>query len=377
MSHPAAAKAARGTSEFNTAVHALRAFATIMVFCAHMFDSFQTYFFPDSETLNLAVPYIKRFGTFGVELFFVISGYVIMSSVSRYDVREFFMRRFVRIYPMFAFFTILFFALNWFARLYPEKLSIASLLANLGFVDIYFGIQALSPNAWSLTYEANFYALAGIGCFFLRGRMRVAFALLTLAALAFLAVFPISWYFVAGCVVYFVRHLQPRTTLSVVQIAAAVVWCLMAATVERANGSSGWQSAGMNIVLLACTTLFFFVVTAPQGGLARLATVRWIFFMGTISYSFYLAHPYSYFAIRVLLQKIGFEKLDIGIAAAIYFPVMAGMAVAASYAVYRLLEIAPYRAMFGEAVFKARASVSEGAGEARLVRRDGAPVAQT
>ena len=106
--------------------------------------------------------------------------------------------------------------------------------------------------------------------------------------------------------------------------------------------------------------------------------VRWIFFMGTISYSFYLTHPYSYFAIRVLLQKVGFANLNIGVAAAVYFPLMTGVAVAASYLVYRLLEIGPYRAMFGEAVFKTRASVTGGgAGEARVVRADGAPVAQT
>src|SRR5262249_27523302 len=158
---------------------------------------------------------------------------------------------------MFAFFTVLFFTLNWLTRMFPEKLSIASLLINLGFADIYFGTQALSPNAWSLTYEANFYALAGIGCFFLRERMRVGIALLTIAALAFLAAFPISWYFVAGCVLYFTRHLQPRAMPPAVQIAAALVWCLLASVVERTSGSPGWQSVGMNILLLASTTLFF------------------------------------------------------------------------------------------------------------------------
>jgi peptidoglycan/LPS O-acetylase OafA/YrhL len=377
MSITPAAKANRGTSEFNTAVHALRAFATIMVFCAHMLDSFQTYFFPDCEPLNLAMPFIKRFGTFGVELFFVISGYVIMSSVSRYDAREFFLRRFMRIYPMFAFFTILFFALNWFAHMFPEKLSFAWLLANLGFLDIYFGTQALSPNAWSLTYEANFYAIAGIGCFFLRERMRIALALLAIASLAFLVAFPISWYFAAGCVIYFTRHLQPRAMSPALQIAIALVWCFLAATVVREGGPPGWQSVAMNVLLLAWTTLFFFVTTAPQGELARLAMVRWIFFMGTISYSFYLTHPYSYFAIRVLLQKVGFANLNIGVAAAIYFPLMTGAAVAASYLVYRFLEIGPYRAMVGEAVFKARSSVSGGSGETRRVRPDSAPVAQT
>jgi peptidoglycan/LPS O-acetylase OafA/YrhL len=348
-----------------------------MVFCAHMFDSFQTYFFPDCAPLNLAMPYIKQFGTFGVELFFVISGYVIMSSVSRYDLREFFMRRFMRIYPMFAFFTILFFALNWFAQMFPDRLSITSLLTNLGFVNIYFGTPALSPNAWSLTYEANFYALAGIGCFFLRERMRVAFALLCAAAFAFLMAFPIAWYFAAGCVLYFIRDLQPRAMPLAVQIAAALVWCLLAATIEREGGGYAWQFVAMNILLLAATTLFFFVVTGSQGELARLAMVRWIFFMGTISYSFYLTHPYSYYALRVLLQKLGFGTLNIGVAAAIYFPLMTGAAVAASYVVYRLLEIGPYRAMFGEAVFKTRASVAAGMGKARPVRRDSAPVAQT
>jgi peptidoglycan/LPS O-acetylase OafA/YrhL len=99
--------------------------------------------------------------------------------------------------------------------------------------------------------------------------------------------------------------------------------------------------------------------------------------MGTISYSFYLTHPYSYYALRVLLQKLGFGTLNIGVAAAIYFPLMTGAAVAASYVVYRLLEIGPYRAMFGEAVFKTRASVAAGMGKARPVRRDSAPVAQT
>src|SRR5271165_53514 len=195
---------------FNNAVHALRAVATMMVFCAHMLDSFNTYFFSDYGRLNLAMPFIKRFGTFGVELFFVISGYVIMNSVGRYDLRGFFLRRLVRIYPVFAFFTIMFFMLNWVSNLFPAKTSIADLLLNLAFVDIYFGTPAFSPNAWSLTYEANFYVLAGIGCFLLRKRLLIAFALLTLMAFAFLAAFPIAAYFVVGCLLYFARDLQPE-----------------------------------------------------------------------------------------------------------------------------------------------------------------------
>jgi hypothetical protein len=47
-------------------------------------------------------------------------------------------------------------------------------------------------------------------------------------------------------------------------------------------------------------------------------------------------------------------NLGIGAAAAIYFPTIIVAALAASYAVYLLLEVAPYRAVFGESIFRIR-----------------------
>jgi peptidoglycan/LPS O-acetylase OafA/YrhL len=96
----------QSSRQFNNAVHALRALAVLMVFAVHLLDSFSTYFYPACEPLNFAMPFIKRFGTFGVELFFVISGFVIMNSVRKYDLREFLFRRLIRIYPLFAAFTL-------------------------------------------------------------------------------------------------------------------------------------------------------------------------------------------------------------------------------------------------------------------------------
>src|ERR1700751_5856782 len=147
MSVPPAASSTRGNSEnFNIAVHALRAFATMMVFCSHMFDSFNTYFFPDCEALNLAMPFIQRFGTFGVELFFVISGYVIMNSVRRYDLREFLLRRLIRIYPLLASFTLAFLVLSWITNFHSHSApsagsgpTVGTALLNLSFLNIYFG----------------------------------------------------------------------------------------------------------------------------------------------------------------------------------------------------------------------------------------------
>ncbi len=341
--------------QFNNAVHALRALAVLMVFAVHLLDSFNTYFFPNSETLNLSMPFVKRFGTFGVELFFVISGFVIMNSVRKYDLREFLMRRLIRIYPLFAAFTLAFFALSWTTNFHPHSASslaqgptIGTALLNLSFLNIYFGTPALSPNAWSLTFEANFYIFAGIACFFLRERLLGVIILLVLAMIAFLIAFPIAIYFVAGCLLYALRGLQPRSLPRSLQFAVLVVWCVLAATIDHETMSP------LSIVLIAASIVFFFVVTVPDGIFAHFSYLKWVSFLGTISYSMYLAHPYAYFPLRVLFQKMSLASLNIGAAAAIYFPTILAAALAASYAVYLLLEVAPYRAVFGEAIFRLR-----------------------
>ena len=345
----------KSSAQFNNAVHALRALAVLMVFAVHLLDSFNTYFFPNSETLNLAMPFVKRFGTFGVELFFVISGYVIMNSVRKYDLREFLLRRLIRIYPLFAAFTLAFFALSWITNFHPHSASslvsgptLGAALLNLSFLNIYFGTPALSPNAWSLTFEANFYIFAGLACFFLRGRVIGVIMLLLLAMIAFLIAFPIAIYFVVGCLLYALRGLQPSSFPRSLQFAVLVAWCALAATIDHETMSS------LSIALIAASAIFFFVVTVPDGIFAHVSYLKWVSFLGTISYSMYLAHPYAYFPMRVLFQKIGLGGLNIGAAAAIYFPTILAAALAASYAVYLLLEVAPYRAVFGEVIFRFR-----------------------
>ena len=337
---------ARQSRHFNNAVHGLRAFAASMVFGVHLCDSFNTYFFPHCELLNEAMPYIKRFGTFGVELFFVISGYVIMNSLERHSLRLFLLRRLVRIYPVFCFFTVTFFVLNGVLQVHQEGTSLRALLLNLGFLDIYFGTPALSPNAWSLTFEANFYLLAGLGCFLLRKHATLPLVLLGAAALVFLLHFPIAAYFVIGCLLYACRHLQPASLPRVIEFSVFALWGVLAATVDHEAISVA------NVALLAATALFFFVVTTRNGIMTQIAAWNAVFFIGTISYSFYLTHPYAYFPLRLLFQKISLGTWNIGVAAVVYVLCIGCAAIAASYCVYRLLEVAPYRAAFGETVFR-------------------------
>ena len=357
--------------EFNNAVHALRALAVLMVFAVHLLDSFNTYFFPDCEPLNLAMPFVKRFGTFGVELFFVISGFVIMNSVRKYDLREFLLRRLIRIYPLFAAFTVVFFVMSLITNFHSHAgasvgsgPTLGTALLNLTFLNIYFGTQALSPNAWSLTFEANFYIFAGIACFFLRERMIGVVMLLLLGMMAFLITFPIATYFVVGCLLYALRGLQPTSLPRALQFAVLAAWCVLATTIDHETMSP------LSVVLIAASAIFFFVVTVPDGIFAHISHFKWVSLLGTISYSMYLAHPYAYFPLRLLFQRMSLGNLGIGAAAAIYFPTIVVAALAASYAVYLLLEVAPYRAAFGESIFKNRAEDGPRRREERPIREE-------
>ncbi|NIH31470.1 acyltransferase family protein [Hafnia paralvei] len=99
-------------------------------------------------------------GAFGVDLFFMISGFIIAASTQRkVTVASFITRRFFRIYPAF----LAVFLIGAFTVYSSEPLSV--LLRSMFFihkdytqVSPGFGYNLLGP-AWTLTYELYFYAL--------------------------------------------------------------------------------------------------------------------------------------------------------------------------------------------------------------------------
>jgi peptidoglycan/LPS O-acetylase OafA/YrhL len=275
-----------------------------------------------------------------------------MASVERYAPAQFAYRRFVRIYPLFAFFTIVFFVLNAVTHLYPDRLSVTGLALNLTFTDIYFGALSLSPNAWSLTFEANFYLFAALMSFALLGKRSLMIGALAVWGASFLLFFPIALYFVVGCLAYFFRDRQPRSCSVAVQAAVIVVWCIAAALVDHEPVNMNTSTVMANLALLLVTAAFFFVASSPGSLFGRIGLIPSIAFIGTISYSFYLVHPYSYLPLRMVFQKLNLGHWNMASAALVYFPIMTAAAIAASYVVHRFLEVAPYRMIFGEAVYR-------------------------
>ncbi len=113
------------------------------------------------------------YGWLGVQLFFLISGFVIFMTLDRCtNLSEFFARRWLRLFPAMLICSLFI----WYtAPLFPERPAglptIDQLIPGLTFVDPQwlqrFGIHAkpIEGAFWSLFIEAQFYVVAGASYF--------------------------------------------------------------------------------------------------------------------------------------------------------------------------------------------------------------------
>ncbi|HEY4092368.1 MAG TPA: acyltransferase [Luteibacter sp.] len=175
-------------------IQGMRAIAALMVVSCHMFwnlGPMRTYW---------AKPFFTAIGPAGVDIFFVISGFIIynvlrrsiasLGQVSRgRAVYVFAMKRFIRIYPLYWIaFAAAFLVMRWAPPL-PRGLEkpIAELLTLVNSVPNYIvGV------AWTLTYEVYFYAVVALSLL-LFGR-RAVFGLAAWFAILAIAMAASAWH---------------------------------------------------------------------------------------------------------------------------------------------------------------------------------------
>jgi peptidoglycan/LPS O-acetylase OafA/YrhL len=141
----------------NPSLDVLRAAAVLLVFCYH------------SEGALL----ISRFGWIGVDLFFVLSGFLVSGllfreyqATRRVRPGRFLLRRGLKIYPQFYFFIAATLAAAWWRGNPPH---VAQVGAELAFVQNY--TLGMWTHTWSLAIEEHFYLLltVAIVCLARRG----------------------------------------------------------------------------------------------------------------------------------------------------------------------------------------------------------------
>jgi peptidoglycan/LPS O-acetylase OafA/YrhL len=150
----------------------LRGLASLAVCWFHL-TSFH-YNTPDQRGYAL-VRHTGAYGWLGVEMFFVISGFVIPYSLyrGRYRIRDFFTylaRRVVRLDPPYFAAIAIILALACVASLKSgrpievdsEPVGWARVLLHLGYLNIFTHYAWLNPGFWTLAIEMQYYLLMGL-----------------------------------------------------------------------------------------------------------------------------------------------------------------------------------------------------------------------
>ena len=272
-------------------------------------------------------PALAALGAIGVDLFFVISGFVMAMAAVRFADRRgagrFLVERWIRIAPLFYLYNIVVATDLAIARAWPEP---RSLLNSLIFVPLLDGGEYHWPLhylGWTLSFEWVFYlivaALIPLGT---RWRSPVLLALLSalpLAGLRFegptilvdMLTNPMLWEFGAGVAAYgawrsgWLRWTpQGSRYLAAAGIAmlATYTWALWPHYFDAAETIDGSTSASRAIFWGTPALLVFLAMFGARasGPFTRL----WLL-LGNASYSIYLSHLIVLRVMREVLERSG------------------------------------------------------------------------
>ena len=317
MTDTASALPAPKTAGEIRALTGLRGIAAIyvVIFHAHGF-----YRFPAQ-----ILPFIRH-GYLSVDMFFILSGFVMAMTYAGlfengfciHKFKHFLLLRLARIYPLFALMTVITALL--IATVLSETYSFAdlprALLFNFTLTHVWGFSNSIVPPSWSISTEWLAYLLFPVGAWVaLHGARRWSLLGLAVsfAVLAIIAFGPqwisqtallrrhgpldiVSSYalgtslrclasFYIGLVAFRFRALIPARAAAVCLVAAVLLLCL----------------TGSDLFLIGVFAVLIMALSHDNGPLARLLGMKWIHWLGVISYALYLIHD--------LVQKIIFKSL--------------------------------------------------------------------
>lgn len=253
------------------------------------------------------------YGRHGVELFFVISGFVIFFSLnSKKNIVDFFKARFIRLFPIFWFCVPITFFITTLYGPDERKVSLFDFLLNFSMMPKFLGIKFVDGAYWTLQIELFFYIAIALIFYFLK-RLRfvlVYFCLVTLTyaltnsfgvnefindldssllksaywRLYGLFIVEYSHLFLIGISIYSIRILNYKVgylTLVLANIAA-----LTSSTYDF-------------YVVLCVTSIFVFAQLLFY--LKEFLSLQFFQWLGFISYPFYLLHMNIG---RIVIQKL-------------------------------------------------------------------------
>ncbi|KQQ94542.1 hypothetical protein ASF62_10735 [Leifsonia sp. Leaf325] len=293
------------------------------------------------HTMPIAVEIVK-YGYMGVDLFFLISGFVIAQSALGKTTRQFVVGRVVRLYPAFWVCLIItsLFALRWGGEL--MSVTWPQFIANLTMMPTVFGYAPVDGVYWTLLYELKFYALVAVLVFLGLGRRldvimsvwAIGMAVLTFAApaLASRGDFLGNYYllFAGGAIIAAIRA-NGWSPLRVIALTASYVGGLQL-ELHRAHLIEVDRGLSLpNIAIITLTTTFFAAMLLTRSRRVSAIALPASALLGGLTYPIYLLHAHIGY---MMLQRFATDSNKL-----LVYPLLIGSVILAAYGVHRLIEI--------------------------------------
>jgi peptidoglycan/LPS O-acetylase OafA/YrhL len=326
----------------------------MLVFLAHLVGGSALPAYAHEPAVFAAILPWWNFSTNAVYFFFIISGFVILPSAMKYQPREFAFRRFLRIYPLFFVLTLLYIVLNLLSDTRAEMNDPLRILFALTFLSQITGTGQLTPNAWSLTFEVWFYALTGlVALFAIHKPQRIGLILAGLAVAAFTARFPLTFFFLGGVAVRLLSDSGRLPSGRYVPVFEGLSFVLMAWLMQ--GGKWDYHPSDLAdpkaVALILVSTLYFMFAIAPSSLTSRLLPTQPLLYLGTISYSLFLVHPYVYLPMRMLFTRLSWFGPNEALSLSLFVFCTVPLGLLVSHVCHKTIETGLYQMVFRQKVF--------------------------
>ena len=285
---------------------------------------------------------VAKYGSFGVELFFVISGFVIARSAMGRTAIDFGIARAARLWPAFAVCTTVTFIVTYFFGAPRFETSFVHWAANLTMLSPAFGQRFMDGAYWSIVREIMFYGWMALFVAFslfprrvdeiVLGWLSIALvneALLHSKIILYLFVTDYAGFFCAGILLAEIARGRRGWQAPFLIVVSTVIACSEA--LSDGQWTAGHYSTyidpnvmiGLTVLSIAFVAAASRIKHVPLPGKVLMA-------LGGLTYPLYLLHQH--------VGYIAFNRLGQHIPAEILVPATALVMIATAFAVSRYIE---------------------------------------
>ena len=264
---------------------AIRGIAALMVVLYHYTTRY-------GEIYGYSVEPAFRFdiGGYGVQLFFIVSGFVIFLTLDKtVNAVDFIISRLSRLYPTYWVAVILTFSVVYFLSLPGRTVGVKTAMVNLTMLQEWLGVGSVDGVYWTLAVELSFYML-----------MFVLFVTKKMEKITFIS---IIWL----CIIILAEYLEVKQSIKIHEVIRLMLLLdfgnlfiagIMFYKLMQKNRASSYLILVMSLIVeyylhgnsVILMSIYFCIFLLFIKGYLTILSAKPLVFLGVISYSLYLIH---------------------------------------------------------------------------------------